>query len=119
MPRICAFLVILALSGASPLFAESRVDVDGNALYGWCRTTPGGLHNEPVGGSCAGFIHGVVDVHGEKTTIYGFRACLPHSVTIRELARIDFIAVLGEFPTVPQDRSDRTFRSPAIGNGIS
>ena len=88
MPRICAFLVILALSGASPLFAESRVDVNGNALYGWCRTTPGGLPNEPVGGYCAGFIHGVVDVHGEKTTIYGFRACLPHSVTIRELRDI-------------------------------
>ena len=39
------------------------------------------------------------------------------AVTVRELARIDFIAVLGEFPTVPQERSDRSFRSPAITYG--
>ncbi len=88
MPRILYFLAVLALSGASPLFAESRVDVDGNALYGWCRTQPGGLPNESVGGYCAGFIHGVVGVHGERTTIYGHRACLPMSVTVRQLRRM-------------------------------
>ena len=88
MPRICFFLVILALSGASSLFAESRVNVDGNALYGWCRTQPRGLPNERVGGYCAGFIHGVVDIHGERTTIYGYRVCLPISVTVRQLRKI-------------------------------
>ncbi len=88
MPRVLYFLAVLALSGASPVFADSRVDVDGNALYGWCRTTPGGLSNEAVGGYCAGLIHGVVGVHGERTTIYGHRACLPLSVTVRQLRKI-------------------------------
>lgn len=37
---------------------------------------------------CAGFIHGVVGVHGERTTIYGHRACLPLSVTVRRLREI-------------------------------
>jgi hypothetical protein len=81
------FLVVLAWLGASPAAADSRIGVDGKTLYGWCRTTPGGVPNEPVGGYCAGFIHGVVDVHGEKTNIYGYRTCLPISVTIRQMRK--------------------------------
>ena len=82
------FLFVLAWLGASPAGAESRIGVDGNTLYGWCRTNPGAVSSEHVGGYCASFIHGVVDVHGEKTTIYGYRTCLPISVTIRRMRKI-------------------------------
>ncbi len=82
------FLFVLASLGASPAGAEFRIGVDRNTLYGWCRTNPGGVPNQPVGGYRAGFIHGVVDVHGEKTTIYGCRTCLPISVTIRRMRKI-------------------------------
>ncbi len=75
------FLFVLTWLGASPAGADSRRGVDGNTLSGWGRTNPGGVPSEPVGGYCVGFIHGVVDVHGEKTTIYGYRTCLPISVT--------------------------------------
>ena len=88
MPRICFFLVVLSSLGISPVFAETRVEVHGNLLYGWCRTQPGGLPNERVGRYCAGFINGVVDVYGEKTTIYGYPACLPLSVTVRQIRKI-------------------------------
>ena len=82
------FLFVLAWLGASPAGADSRIGVDGNTLYGWCRTNPSGVPNQPVGRYCAGFIHGVVDVHGEKSTIYGYRTCLPISVTIRRMRKI-------------------------------
>jgi len=88
MRGVLVFLAVLVWWGASPAYAESRVAVDGTTLYGWCKTTTGGLPSEPVAGYCAGFINGVVGVHGEKTTIYGYRACLPLSVTIRELRTI-------------------------------
>lgn len=55
---------------------------------GGVRPLPGGLPTEPVGSYCAGFINGVVDVHGEKTTIYGYRACLPLSITVRQMREI-------------------------------
>ena len=88
MGGVLVFLAVLVWWGASPAYADSRIGVDGTTLYGWCRTTAGGLPSEPVAGYCAGFINGVVDVHGEKTTVYGHRACLPLSVTIRELRTI-------------------------------
>ena len=88
MRGVLVFSAVLVWWGAFPAYADSRIGVDGTTLYGWCRTTAGGLPSEPVAGYCAGFINGVVDVHGEKTTIYGHRACLPLSVTIRELRTI-------------------------------
>lgn len=85
---LISLFAALAFWGPSPGFAETRVEVDGKGLYGWCRTDPQGLPNPPVGGYCAGFIHGVVDVHGEGTTLYGHRTCLPRSITIRQLRTI-------------------------------
>ncbi len=80
------FLVVLAWT--LPVFADSRIPVHGSELYGWCKATSGGLPSEPVGVYCAGFLNGIVDVHGEKTAIYGHRTCLPLSITIRQMRDI-------------------------------
>ncbi len=80
--RVVVVLAALAWLWASPAIADHPIGVDGELLLGWCKRTPGGLPNEPVGTLCEGFILGVVDAHGERNTIYGFRNCLPHSVTI-------------------------------------
>ncbi len=83
-----AIVFVVVLAWTLPVFADSRIAVAGDELYSWCKTTRGGLPNEPVGVYCAGFLNGIVDVHGEKTTIYGHRACLPLSVTVRRLREI-------------------------------
>ena len=86
--KILAALTFLACWGAPAGLADTRVPVDGNTLHGWCKPVPGGLPNQPVEAYCAGFINGVVEIHGEETTLYGHRACVPLTVTIHEMRRI-------------------------------
>ena len=97
MPRILYFLVILALSGASPLFADSRVDVDGNALYGWCRPTPGGLPSEPVGGLLRG--------------LHPRRRRRPWG-TDHDLRPSGLPPPVGDRPSASRDRGEMARRSP-------
>lgn len=84
-------VVILAASAwwwVSPAVADHPIGADGNLLLGWCKRMPGGLPNERVSERCEAYILGVVDAHGDRSTIYGFRNCLPHSATIRQLRDI-------------------------------
>ncbi len=43
------FLLVLAWWGASPAYAESRIGINGDTLYGWCKTTPGGVAHRTRG----------------------------------------------------------------------
>ena len=86
--RVLTIFVIVVGLGPTQVSAHLHMGVKAEILYGWCRSFPNGLPTEPVGGMCAGYILGVIEAHGEKETIYGYRNCLPEKLNMRQLRSI-------------------------------